>query len=67
MKIWAHETIRNQGSLPFAGLKDQFSARRKYATAFLEHLASIGITVQKRGLSDVKNSTINHNITFRGE
>jgi selenocysteine-specific elongation factor len=41
------ETIRTQGSLTLASFRDQFNTSRKYATAFLEHLDSIGITLRK--------------------
>jgi selenocysteine-specific elongation factor len=47
MKIWVQETIRTQGSLTLASFRDQFNTSRKYATAFLEHLDSIGITLRK--------------------
>ena len=47
MKAWVQETIRTQGSLTLAGFRDQFNTSRKYASAFLEHLDSIGITARK--------------------
>ncbi len=47
MKAWVQDTIRTQGSLTLANFRDQFNTSRKYASAFLEHLDTTGITARK--------------------
>jgi len=47
MKAWVQQHISSQGSLTLANFRDQFNTSRKYASAFLEHLDTIGITVRK--------------------
>ena len=57
MKAWVQDSIRAQGSLTLANFRDQFNTSRKYASAFLEHLDTIGITARKgdfRGLRIVQ-------------
>ncbi len=47
MKSWVQESLGSQGSLTLANFRDRFNTSRKYASAFLEHLDAIGITVRK--------------------
>jgi len=47
MKSWVRETIQSDGNLTLAQFRDHFHASRKYASAFLEYLDSIGYTLRK--------------------
>ncbi|RMF35034.1 MAG: selenocysteine-specific translation factor, partial [Chloroflexi bacterium] len=44
MVAWVKQTIREQGSVTVAQLRDAFRTSRKYALALLEHLDATGVT-----------------------
>lgn len=53
MQEWVQESIRQNGDVSLAQLRDQFKTSRKYASAALEYFDTIGLTYRKgdvRGL-----------------
>lgn len=56
MKSWVRDSIRTNGSLTLAEFRDNFHTSRKYASALLEYLDSIGYTLRKGDVRVLKNS-----------
>ena len=56
MKSWVIEQIQADGSVSLAQFRDHFQTSRKYATAFLEYLDSIGYTLRKGDVRVLRNT-----------
>ncbi len=56
MKMWVGDSIRTNGSVALAEFRDNFHTSRKYASALLEYLDSIGYTLRKGDVRVLKNS-----------
>lgn len=47
MRDWVIDFIQNTGNVSLAELRDHFGSSRKYATALLEYLDELGLTIRK--------------------
>ncbi len=54
LKQWVEGHIQTTGSLTLAEFRDYFKTSRKYAAPFLEYLDSIGITVRKGDMRELR-------------